>query len=115
MVWWMHKYGRVDIIGQGESFVNKLGYRMVLDQFDRLKNEHDLVWETHNKRRLPKGHVIHHKDGDKLNNAIDNLELMTFSEHSKLHWKLRKEAKNIGAATLVVPFTSPEPAELGEK
>lgn len=32
---------------------------------------------------LPKGHEIHHKDGDPLNNHIDNLEALTRKEHGK--------------------------------
>jgi len=31
------------------------------------------------------GLVIHHKDYDQLNNSPDNLQIMTFSDHSKLH------------------------------
>lgn len=29
--------------------------------------------------------VVHHKDGDKSNNALDNLEVMTAGEHRRLH------------------------------
>jgi len=28
---------------------------------------------------------VHHKDGDCSNDAIENLELVTFSEHAKIH------------------------------
>jgi hypothetical protein len=45
---------------------------------------HRLIWQ-HYKGEIPKGHVIHHKDGNKLNNSIENLECMTQAEHSKLH------------------------------
>lgn len=33
----------------------------------------------------PKGMVVHHKDGDKTNNELNNLQIMTNSEHAKLH------------------------------
>jgi len=36
---------------------------------------------------LPKDKICHHKDGIKLNNDPDNLEVMTLSDHAKLHWK----------------------------
>lgn len=38
------------------------------------------------------GEVVHHKDGNKLNNSPDNLQVMSRSDHSKLHATKRKEA-----------------------
>jgi len=35
----------------------------------------------------PKGSIVHHKDHNKLNNSLDNLELIkSQSEHLKRHW-----------------------------
>jgi len=36
-------------------------------------------------RRLKSNEIVHHKDEDKRNNDINNLELITRSEHGKLH------------------------------
>jgi hypothetical protein len=36
-------------------------------------------------RPLERGEVVHHKDHNPINNSIDNLEIMTRSEHSKEH------------------------------
>lgn len=47
--------------------------------------EHQYIMEMHLKRRLEKGEVVHHIDGDKKNNNIDNLYLTTIEEHNKLH------------------------------
>jgi hypothetical protein len=44
------------------------------------------VWEFFNGE-IPENHHIHHKDKDKSNNSIDNLELLSASEHSKHHAK----------------------------
>jgi len=53
--------------------------------------EHDVIWERANGRSIPKGYVIHHKDGNGLNNKIDNLLLLTNSEHVALHNRMRKD------------------------
>lgn len=48
---------------------------------------HTFIWETHNNKIVPKNHVIHHVDFNPLNNSIENLELLTKSEHQKIHYK----------------------------
>ncbi len=40
-------------------------------------------------RKLESNECIHHKDGNWKNNKLENLQLMTLSEHSKLHSKDR--------------------------
>lgn len=39
---------------------------------------------------IPPGMIIHHKDGDVNNNAIENLELMSNSAHASYHNNLNK-------------------------
>jgi len=39
---------------------------------------------------IPKGFIIHHKDGNSLNDSIDNLVMMTDKSHKKFHNKLSK-------------------------
>lgn len=38
---------------------------------------------------IPKGFVVHHKDGNKLNNSRTNLQVMPRKSHSRLHAKKR--------------------------
>jgi len=45
---------------------------------------HRLVWALGNGP-IPAGHHIHHVDGNKLNNAPDNLVSMPAEEHLRLH------------------------------
>lgn len=45
---------------------------------------HRLEWEKH-YGKIPKGYIVHHKDEDKLNWSIENLELLSKSEHIKAH------------------------------
>jgi hypothetical protein len=47
--------------------------------------EHTYVMECYLKRGLVKGEIVHHIDGDKTNNKIENLFLTTAAEHNKLH------------------------------
>lgn len=37
--------------------------------------------------------MVHHKDGDKGNNAIDNLEIMEFGEHTAQHHRGTRHAE----------------------
>ncbi len=44
------------------------------------------VWlKHHNLDKIQKEYVIHHKDGDSLNDNIDNLCLMKLTEHARMH------------------------------
>lgn len=60
--------------GKRENYIKYKGRHM-----------HRVVVEQTLGRPLQKGEVVHHKDGDKWNNSPDNLEVMTQSEHIKLH------------------------------
>lgn len=45
---------------------------------------HRYIWELFNGT-IPKGYDVHHKDHNKDNNEIDNLELLTKREHIEKH------------------------------
>lgn len=58
---------------------------------DNRVYEHHYVWcQFYNQTEIPKGCVIHHIDLDIDNNSIENLQLLTISEHMKLHQEIRK-------------------------
>jgi hypothetical protein len=43
-----------------------------------------MVWEGY-YGKIPQGYFIHHKDGNKNNNIIDNLALVSSLTHKRLH------------------------------
>ena len=47
--------------------------------------EHRLIIELHLKRTLKSSEIVHHKDGNPLNNKIENLEIMSNATHSNIH------------------------------
>jgi len=44
-------------------------------------------------RQLRRNEFVHHKDGDKLNNDISNLVLVSFSIHNKIHYPIPFDRK----------------------
>jgi hypothetical protein len=53
---------------------------------------HVFLWKTINGD-IQKGYAIHHKDGNKLNNRIENLESIDFGIHSSHHMKGKNKGK----------------------
>lgn len=72
----------------GTARINNSGYYWITTYKDgnRGKLLHKLIWIEHNGP-IPEGYVVHHHDHNKLNNNINNLELMTLSEHTTYHNK----------------------------
>lgn len=71
------KYGNIRISN---------GYYRISSKKERNYGKllHRLIFEDF-YGEIPEGFVVHHKDGNKLNNCILNLQLMKKSEHDRLH------------------------------
>lgn len=49
------------------------------------KGLHVAIWEYVNKREVPEGYIVHHKDHNTYNNNPENLECISRKEHLELH------------------------------
>lgn len=56
--------------------------------------QHRRIMEDFLGRKLSENEVVHHINGDKTDNRIENLQVMTRSEHSSLHRRMEKEARS---------------------
>ena len=54
---------------------------------------HRYLMEVKLGRKLLSTEIVHHKDFNKLNNNIENLEVVTRSEHNKIHNFLTKKRR----------------------
>jgi len=72
-------FGYILILKPEHPFATKDGY----------VREHRLVMEQHIGRYLEQKEEIHHKNGKKDDNRIENLQLMTHREHSRHHFAER--------------------------
>jgi len=65
-----------------ETYVDDNGYLRYCDSNYLV---HRRTMEKKLGRKLVKGEIIHHRNGNRLDNSISNLELMTRKEHFKRH------------------------------
>lgn len=97
----MHDY-RVYING-GESITHRSGRKvgvLVVSDAEHSYRYRQLTRDGKKYRRnrwvweqaygsIPHGHVIHHRDGNRFNDSLDNLECLSKEDHDKLHRVLK--------------------------
>ena len=71
------KQGYIQLLKPAHPRADKAGYVM----------EHIAVWEDSTGFQVPPGCCIHHLNGDKADNRIENLCLMSMSAHTVYHHK----------------------------
>ena len=76
---------------KGGKTRSRKGYVVLRNDGDVIF-EHRAVMEEHIGRKLTEDEVVHHINGDKTDNRLENLQMMTRGEHSTMHNKRRKNA-----------------------
>ena len=86
------KHGADHPSWKGGKLLDKNGYFLIHDpKHPRSKKrnsyvlEHILIMESYLGRRLKDNEIVHHKNQIKTDNRIENLQLMTDSQHKSLH------------------------------
>jgi hypothetical protein len=77
---------------KGGRYIDAHGYVMIhcpkenaTCKWDHYRKEHTVIMEKYLGRELNKNEIVHHIDGDKTNNKLDNLILCSNSEHRDMH------------------------------
>ena len=70
---------------KGGKHLDVRGYVMVSIGGHKRRPEHDIIMEQKIGRRLRQNELVHHKNGIKHDNRIENLELLTRNTHPLEH------------------------------
>lgn len=68
----------------GQKFVSHDGYYIVNTPKGQMK-EHRWLIEQHLGRDLLSSEIVHHINWDKLDNRIENLQILSRAEHNRIH------------------------------
>ncbi len=93
---WLAEHSELKgVLTGGGIYHHGHGYIFLYQSSRKYKAEHRLVMEQHLGRELSSDEIVHHKDGDKTNNDISNLEIVTRSEHINIHRNDLHKARGI--------------------
>ncbi len=89
---------------KGDSYVNKQGYVVIETDEKEREVEYRYVMEKELGRKLDSDEIVHHIDENRLNNGISNLQIMSNTEHLKLHRELRNKRRKENNHGRYIPF-----------
>ena len=82
--------GKKSKLWKGGYWIRKDGYKVIENEIETKGKkilEHRMIMEIYLGRRLKDEEIIHHKNKDKLDNRIENLQVVSRAEHINLHRK----------------------------
>lgn len=83
-----HKASRLGLKRRGEgreARMVEVGGYPALSAYNDRQRMHRKIVEENLGRTLRPDEIVHHKDEDKTNYGLDNLEVVSRSEHMKIH------------------------------
>lgn len=77
----------------GKARIDNRGYWVITSgkEGNNGKKLHRLIYQEYHKCTLLPRTIIHHKNGCRTDNNINNLEMMTWEDHTRLHAQNRSE------------------------
>jgi hypothetical protein len=78
--WW--RYGSFEYRRKGKCHPNQVGYTIITVDKKQIQ-EHRYIMEQHLGRKLLSIEKVHHLNGNRSDNRIENLVVITQSEHIK--------------------------------
>lgn len=91
--WLGYRHKVIELKGEKYYLNVSLGYY----QTKQYKKLHREIWKS-KYGAVPEDCLVHHKDGDKTNNEIDNLEVMEWGKHTRHHHKTGKTMATLPCA-----------------
>lgn len=86
-----HQLGSKNPNWKGGRYITSTGYVRVLKKDHKFADhdghilEHRLIWEKYNKACLLPWILVHHKNENKQDNRVENLEPISRNEHCRIH------------------------------
>ena len=74
-------------------YINANGYLVNCEDRNNPYLVHRKIMEDYIGRKLKNNEIVHHKDMNKLNNDISNLQIVSRSEHAKIHQDYLKKCQ----------------------
>lgn len=84
--------GHILVHAPADPHADKKGYAL----------EHRVVAAEHRGRALLPHEIVHHINGDPADNRPDNLQVMTQSEHMRLHNRIQRQGNRLGQRTVPI-------------